>query len=105
MHSTASSPWSHRRSPGSILVGFVTATEAGVLACLYSIVLGLIYRTLTFGKFWAALSDTHEHDHRDHDHHRLFHRHGLAAGISRFRRRWVTRSLPSPTTVTSSCCC
>ena len=43
---------------GSILFGFVTATEAGVLACLYSIVLGLIYRTLTFGKFWAALSDT-----------------------------------------------
>lgn len=43
---------------GSILFGFVTATEAGVLACLYSIGLGLILRTLTFEKFWSALTDT-----------------------------------------------
>jgi tripartite ATP-independent transporter DctM subunit len=43
---------------GSILFGFVTATEAGVLACLYSIVLGILYRTLTFRRFWAALTDT-----------------------------------------------
>ena len=37
---------------GSILGGFVTATEAGVLACVYSIILGLLYRTLNFANFW-----------------------------------------------------
>ena len=35
---------------GSILGGFVTATEAGVLACIYSMILGLFYKTLTFKK-------------------------------------------------------
>lgn len=43
---------------GSIMWGFVTATEAGVLACLYCIALGLWYRELTFAGFWKALSDT-----------------------------------------------
>lgn len=43
---------------GSILGGLVTATEAGVLACMYCIVLGLIYRTLNFQRFWKALTDT-----------------------------------------------
>ena len=43
---------------GSILGGIVTATEAGVLACMYCIVLGLFYRTLTFKRFWQALTDT-----------------------------------------------
>ncbi|MEM7021045.1 MAG: TRAP transporter large permease [Pseudomonadota bacterium] len=43
---------------GSILFGFVTATEAGVLACLYTIALGLFYRSLTFARFWKALTDT-----------------------------------------------
>ncbi len=43
---------------GSILFGFVTATEAGVLACLYSMALGLWYRTLTFERLWSALTDT-----------------------------------------------
>ena len=43
---------------GSILFGLVTATEAGVLACLYSIGLGIAYRTLTFRTFWKALTDT-----------------------------------------------
>jgi len=43
---------------GSILLGFVTATEAGVLACLYSLVLGAAYRTLTFERLWGALTDT-----------------------------------------------
>ena len=43
---------------GSILFGLVTATEAGVLACLYSIILGFVYRTLTFKRFWSALTDT-----------------------------------------------
>ncbi|TFF27200.1 TRAP transporter large permease [Jiella endophytica] len=43
---------------GSIMWGFVTATEAGVLACLYCIALGLWYRELTFAGFWKALTDT-----------------------------------------------
>jgi len=43
---------------GSILGGFVTATEAGVLACVYSMALGLCYRSLTFPRFWQALTDT-----------------------------------------------
>ncbi|MCY4284125.1 MAG: TRAP transporter large permease [Thiotrichales bacterium] len=43
---------------GSILGGFVTATEAGVLACMYCIVLGALYRTLTPRRFWRALTDT-----------------------------------------------
>ncbi len=43
---------------GSILGGVVTATEAGVLACMYCIVLGAFYRTLTPGRFWQALTDT-----------------------------------------------
>ena len=43
---------------GSILGGLVTATEAGVLACMYCIVLGVCYRTLTPARFWQALTDT-----------------------------------------------
>lgn len=43
---------------GSILGGLVTATEAGVLACLYSLVIGWAYRSLTFEKLWQALTDT-----------------------------------------------
>ncbi|NIA67660.1 TRAP transporter large permease [Pelagibius litoralis] len=43
---------------GSILGGIVTATEAGVLACLYSLALGACYRTLTFERLWRALTDT-----------------------------------------------
>ena len=43
---------------GSILGGFVTATEAGVLACLYSIALGAVYRSLTMARLWKALTDT-----------------------------------------------
>ena len=43
---------------GSILGGFVTATEAGVLACLYTLVLGVAYRSLTWDKLWSALTDT-----------------------------------------------
>ena len=43
---------------GSILGGIVTATEAGVLACMYCIVLGACYRTLTPARFWRALTDT-----------------------------------------------
>ncbi|WP_108485084.1 TRAP transporter large permease, partial [Oceaniglobus ichthyenteri] len=43
---------------GSIMFGFVTATEAGVLACLYCILLGLWYKELTWKGFMLALSDT-----------------------------------------------
>ncbi len=43
---------------GSILGGFVTATEAGVLACVYSMGLGMFYKTLTFERLWQALTDT-----------------------------------------------
>ncbi|NKB60437.1 MAG: TRAP transporter large permease subunit [Alphaproteobacteria bacterium] len=44
---------------GSILTGWVTATEAGVLACLYAIALGVfVYRTLTFARLWTALTET-----------------------------------------------
>ncbi len=43
---------------GAIITGFTTATEAGVLACAYSILLGLGYRTLTLKKLWRALTDT-----------------------------------------------
>ncbi len=42
----------------SIIGGFVTATEAGVLACGYSLLIGMVYRTLTFAKVWQALTDT-----------------------------------------------
>ncbi|WP_282608472.1 TRAP transporter large permease [Pelagibius sp. Alg239-R121] len=43
---------------GSIMFGFVTATEAGVLACLYCIGLGVWYRELTLKKFLQALTDS-----------------------------------------------
>ena len=43
---------------GSILFGFVTATEAGVLACLYSILLGIVYKTLNWRNFFSAVTDT-----------------------------------------------
>lgn len=43
---------------GSIFFGFVTATEAGVLACLYCIVIGIWYRELTLASFFQALTDT-----------------------------------------------
>jgi len=44
---------------GSILTGVVTATEAGVLACIYAIGLGIFfYRSLTWQGLWTALTDT-----------------------------------------------
>lgn len=43
---------------GAILTGFTTATEAGVLACLYVLALSLAYRKLTFRVMWDALADT-----------------------------------------------
>jgi tripartite ATP-independent transporter DctM subunit len=42
----------------AIVTGYTTASEAGVLACAYSILLGVIYRTLTWQKLWQALTET-----------------------------------------------
>ncbi|MCG7522793.1 TRAP transporter large permease [Ruegeria sp. Ofav3-42] len=43
---------------GSMVYGFATATEAGVLACVYTLLLGLAYRELTWKKFWNAIIDS-----------------------------------------------
>jgi tripartite ATP-independent transporter DctM subunit len=43
---------------GSILTGMVTATEAGVLAAAYCLVLGLAYRTLTWKKLWDVFYES-----------------------------------------------
>ena len=43
---------------GAIVTGYTTATEAGVLACAYSLLLGALYRTLNVKKLVKALTDT-----------------------------------------------
>lgn len=43
---------------GGILGGIVTPTEAGVLATLYALLLGIYYRELTLTRFIRALDDT-----------------------------------------------
>jgi len=43
---------------GAIVTGYTTATEAGVLACAYSLVIGVWYRSLTWRQLWKALTDT-----------------------------------------------
>ena len=43
---------------GAIVTGYTTATEAGVLACAYSLLLGALYRTLNLKKLVKALTDT-----------------------------------------------
>ncbi len=43
---------------GAILTGVVTATEAGVLACAYAFLIGIIYRGFTFQSLWTALYET-----------------------------------------------
>ncbi len=42
----------------AIVTGYTTATEAGVLACAYSLLLGAIYRTLTWARLWQVLTET-----------------------------------------------
>lgn len=42
----------------AILTGFTTVTEAGVLACFYVIILGLLYRTFSMRMLWTALFET-----------------------------------------------
>jgi tripartite ATP-independent transporter DctM subunit len=42
----------------SITTGFTTSTEAGVIACAYSLLLGAAYRSLDARKLWKAITDT-----------------------------------------------
>ena len=42
---------------GSILTGVATPTEAGIIAVLYSIFLGILYRELTLQNFYTVLRD------------------------------------------------
>jgi tripartite ATP-independent transporter DctM subunit len=43
---------------GSITYGYTTPTEGGVLACAYSVMLGLFYKTLTWERIGRALTQT-----------------------------------------------
>ena len=43
---------------GGIVFGIVTITETGVLACIYALILGFIYREIKPGKFWAMAKET-----------------------------------------------
>jgi tripartite ATP-independent transporter DctM subunit len=49
-------------APGIILIaiitGYTTATEAGVMACAYALVVSVIYRQFTWKKLWHALTET-----------------------------------------------
>jgi tripartite ATP-independent transporter DctM subunit len=42
----------------AIITGYTTATEAGVLACTYALLVGALYRQLSWPLLWKALSDT-----------------------------------------------
>ena len=41
-----------------IIFGIVTITEIGVLACIYGVLLGFIYRDITAGTFWQTLKES-----------------------------------------------
>lgn len=43
---------------GSIRFGIATATEAGALSILYALLLGLVYRELTWKRFFKAMKET-----------------------------------------------
>ncbi|KZM49078.1 TRAP transporter large permease [Labrenzia sp. OB1] len=43
---------------GAIIFGFATATEAGVIACVYTLLVGLAYRVLTFDMLWNSLKES-----------------------------------------------
>lgn len=43
---------------GAIIFGFATATEAGVIACGYSLLIGLFYRTVSWSGTWKALEES-----------------------------------------------
>jgi C4-dicarboxylate transporter DctM subunit len=54
---------------GGIRYGAFTATEAGAVAALYSVLCGvLIYRTADLASLWQALREA-QRDRRCHDHH------------------------------------
>lgn len=42
----------------AITLGFTSATEAGVLACCYSLLVGAIFKTLNKDALWKAVTDT-----------------------------------------------
>ncbi len=42
----------------AIITGYTTATEAGVLACTYALLVGALYRQLSWRLLWKAVSDT-----------------------------------------------
>jgi tripartite ATP-independent transporter DctM subunit len=42
----------------ALVTGFTTASEAGVIACVYTVLAGLLYRTLTWRKIIEALTET-----------------------------------------------
>lgn len=43
---------------GGIVFGVVTVTETGVLACVYALILGFIYREIHLDNFWSMAKDT-----------------------------------------------
>ena len=43
---------------GGIMSGIVTATETGIIVCVYSVIVGLIYRELTWKGVWNSLYQT-----------------------------------------------
>lgn len=43
---------------GSVTTGIATPVEAGVIACAYTLALGLAYRTLAMGRLWSAMAET-----------------------------------------------
>ena len=42
----------------AMTTGYSTASEAGVLACAYSILIGFLFRTISWRKIWEALTET-----------------------------------------------
>jgi len=43
---------------GGIVFGVVTITETGVLACVYALILGFIYREIRLDNFWVMAKET-----------------------------------------------
>jgi len=42
----------------ALVTGYTTASEAGVIACVYTVLAGLLYRTITWRKIIEALTET-----------------------------------------------
>ena len=43
---------------GGIFGGVFTAVEAAAVACVYALLIGLIYRSLNFAGIWSAIKQT-----------------------------------------------